>query len=82
MDDDAYFRAMLAALDPAYLTAEDLRGQSGFSGDPARWARARSVIAKAIDQDGTFLDVGCANGLLMESIQYWAAALDRAVVQS
>jgi hypothetical protein len=27
----------------------------------------------AVDRDGTFLDVGCANGLLMESVAAWAA---------
>ena len=42
-------------------------------GDEARWSRARRVIVDAIDRDGTFLDVGCANGLLMESLSSWAA---------
>jgi SAM-dependent methyltransferase len=60
-------------LEEKYLRAEDPRGQSGFRGDEARWARARRVIAEAIDRDGTFLDVGCANGLLMDSIRTWAA---------
>jgi SAM-dependent methyltransferase len=27
---------------------------------------------EALDRDGTFLDVGCANGLLMESVAEWA----------
>lgn len=60
-------------LEERYLRAEDPRGQSGFRGDESRWGRARSVIADAIDRDGTFLDIGCANGLLMESIVTWAA---------
>ena len=34
--------------------------------------RARRPIVSAIDRDGTFLDVGCANGLLMESLATWA----------
>ena len=29
---------------------------------PQDWKRSRSLIADAIDRDGTFLDVGCANG--------------------
>lgn len=37
-----------------------------------RWKRARGPIIRAVDRDGTFLDVGCANGLLMESIARWA----------
>ncbi len=56
-----------------YLAAGDPRGQSGFRGDEARWRRGRAVIVDAIDRDGTFLDVGCANGLLMESVRTWAA---------
>jgi SAM-dependent methyltransferase len=59
-------------LDEKYLAATDPRGQSGFRGDEARWSRGRRVIADAIDRDGNFLDVGCANGLLMESISLWA----------
>jgi SAM-dependent methyltransferase len=27
----------------------------------------------AVDRDGTFLDVGCANGFLMESVREWGA---------
>lgn len=31
------------------------------------------MIVDGIDRDGAFLDVGCANGLLMESVREWAA---------
>lgn len=33
--------------------------------------RARRVIVRAIGRDGTFLDIGCANGHLMETLQAW-----------
>ena len=59
-------------LERSYLEAEDPRGGSGFRGDEARWRRARSPIASAIDRNGTLLDVGCANGLLMECLADWA----------
>ena len=59
-------------LEHAYLEAKDPRGGSGFRGDGARWERARRPIASAIDRDGTFLDIGCANGLLVESLASWA----------
>lgn len=42
--------------------------------DATRWERGRRPIAEGINRNGTFLDVGCANGLLMESIVGWAAA--------
>lgn len=29
-------------------------------------------IVEAIDRSGAFLDVGCANGLLMESVAPWS----------
>jgi 2-polyprenyl-3-methyl-5-hydroxy-6-metoxy-1,4-benzoquinol methylase len=38
-----------------------------------RWKRGRSVILAAVDRGGDFLDVGCANGLLMESLTSWSA---------
>jgi SAM-dependent methyltransferase len=47
--------------------------QSGTSADAARWERIRRPIVNAVDRDGSFLDVGCASGLLMESIVGWAA---------
>ena len=59
-------------LERAYLGADDPRGESGFGGDEARWERARRSIVSAIDRDGTFLDVGCARGLLMKSLATWA----------
>jgi hypothetical protein len=44
------------------MAAADPRGQSGSSSTPAEWESARRFIFAAIDRDGTFLDVGCANG--------------------
>jgi hypothetical protein len=73
-DEAAWFAAVRATLEPAYLAAEDGRGQSGFRGDAARWERARRPIVRAIHRDGAARDVGCANGLLMESVRAWAAA--------
>jgi SAM-dependent methyltransferase len=56
----------------AYLASDDARAQSGFHGSAERWEAARRPIVEAIDGAGTFLDVGCANGLLMESVAEWA----------
>jgi SAM-dependent methyltransferase len=54
-----------------YLAGRNPREQSGFGRDAADWERFRRPVAAAIDRDGTFLDVGCANGLLMESVAAW-----------
>jgi hypothetical protein len=60
-------------LEPGYLRGTTPQQGSGFSGGPGEWRQARRHITEAIDGDGTFLDVGCANGLLMESVAAWCA---------
>ena len=60
------------AYDAQYLATDDPRAQSGFRGSDARWEAARRTIARGIDADGALLDVGCANGLLMESLARWS----------
>src|SRR5436190_8434793 len=74
IDEAEYHRRIAAVITSAYLASDNPRGQSGYSGDEARWTHARGLIADAINRDGTFLDVGCANGYLMESMQRWCAA--------
>ena len=69
--DEAFCYEIRGSLEASYLGANDPRGGSGFRGDAGRWERARRPIASAVDRDGTFLDVGCANGLLMESLVAW-----------
>jgi SAM-dependent methyltransferase len=67
-----WYDETLATIEPMYLAGSDPRAQSGFRGDDARWERARRVIVTPMDRDGSFLDIGCANGLLMESVGAWA----------
>lgn len=71
-DDEAYFAQTRRLLEAAYLSAGDPRAGSGFRGDEARWKTARRPIVEAVHRDGAFFDVGCANGLLMESVAAWA----------
>ncbi len=61
-----------ARLYETYLDGDNPRAQSGFGGDEARWEAARRPIVEAIDADGTFLDIGCASGYLMESVARWS----------
>ena len=49
------------------------RRQSGKSGTAEDWERSRSHVADAIDRDGSFLDVGCANGYLLECLDRWTS---------
>jgi 2-polyprenyl-3-methyl-5-hydroxy-6-metoxy-1,4-benzoquinol methylase len=74
IDEDAWHRESAALVVPAYLAAETPWQQSGKSGTAADWDWSRSLIADAVDGDGTFLDVGCANGYLMECLPRWTSA--------
>lgn len=74
IDEHGWHERVADIIRPAYLAAAIPEAQSGFSGGPLAWRHARGLIADAIDRDGTFLDVGCANGLLMETLTAWCAA--------
>jgi SAM-dependent methyltransferase len=67
------FMQEMAALEDTYLASDDPIAQSGFDGGAARWRAEREPILTAVDRDGDFLDVGCANGYLLESLIGWAA---------
>jgi hypothetical protein len=69
----ADFIQHLAKLEAAYLRESDPIRQSGFHGGPARWRGERSPILRAIPRSGTLLDVGCANGYLLESLMSWGS---------
>ena len=51
----------------------------GSAADAREWEQARRHLTEVISGDGTFLDVGCANGLLMESVAAWCAERGLAV---
>jgi SAM-dependent methyltransferase len=74
--DDEYYERIRALLEDAYVSADergDIFGGSGSSGNMTSWEGKRRVIARAFDRAGSWLDVGCANGLLMETLAAWVA---------
>ena len=72
-DEAAYIADNVRLLEPAYLRASTVEGGSGFGSGAEDWRLAREPLIDGITRDGSFLDVGCANGLLMESVQRWCA---------
>jgi SAM-dependent methyltransferase len=69
----AEFLAQVAGLEEAYLQSDDRIRQSGFGGGAERWRAEREPILDAIDGDGDLLDIGCANGYLLECLVAWGA---------
>ncbi|HUG75214.1 MAG TPA: class I SAM-dependent methyltransferase [Acidimicrobiia bacterium] len=74
------FIAELRELERHYLAAEDPIVGSGFHGGPERWEAERRPILDAVDRDAHLLDVGCANGYLLECLVAWAAEDGYAIV--
>ena len=70
---EKWFDLMRLELETAYLAASTPWGQSGFSGPYERWVACRRPIAECVVSDGTFLDIGCANGYLLECLMRWAS---------
>ena len=76
LDDAGWHAAMAELVVPAYLAAGDERGGAGHSGSAVDWEWSRGIVMEAVEHDCTFLDVGCANGLLLESVARWGAGRD------
>jgi SAM-dependent methyltransferase len=68
----AGYMRKLKRLEASYLQSSDPRIQSGYGGGARRWKRERELILDAVEGDGSFLDVGCANGYLLECLVRWA----------
>jgi len=70
---ELYFETLHAAVKEFYLDdPSNPYQQSGRSKGAERWEETRRCFVQAIDRSGDFLDVGCANGLFLESIMKWA----------
>jgi 2-polyprenyl-3-methyl-5-hydroxy-6-metoxy-1,4-benzoquinol methylase len=73
LDDATWSRDVVRLLEEHYLRSPTPEGQSGKGGGAADWELARRLVIRPAHHDGTFLDLGSANGLLMESVHRWAA---------
>jgi SAM-dependent methyltransferase len=78
MDDESlslWFANNKTILETAYLSGIHPWQQSGVGLRTPRnaydWEILRRPIADCLSHDGTFLDIGCANGYLLECILRW-----------
>lgn len=76
-DENLWREEMRAQLQDKYLSGETPWEQSGFVGSSKRWRRLRYPIVEALEWDGRFLDIGCANGFLIQSLFEWIQPLQR-----
>jgi SAM-dependent methyltransferase len=70
---EEWFLSLKNILEEAYLKHDEPWKQSGFMGTEERWVSLRKPVADCIDKSGSFLDIGCANGYLLECCIKWAA---------
>ncbi|HEX9889397.1 MAG TPA: class I SAM-dependent methyltransferase [Nitriliruptorales bacterium] len=82
-DEPRWHELVEEVLVDAYLASDDPRAQSGKFDDEAEWRWSRELTLDALPPSAAgrrvhLLDVGCANGYLMESLARWGA--ERGVV--
>jgi SAM-dependent methyltransferase len=71
---EQYFDTAREAVSEYYLAdPSNPYQQSGRSRGAERWEETRRCFVDAIHRSGDFLDVGCANGLLLETLIAWTA---------
>jgi SAM-dependent methyltransferase len=66
-----WFAEVQQILENAYIVSETPWQQSGKSGTFEDWMRLRLPNLAPVDRAGTYLDVGCANGYLLECLLGW-----------
>ncbi|MEM7761530.1 MAG: class I SAM-dependent methyltransferase [Cyanobacteria bacterium P01_A01_bin.40] len=67
-----WFATVKQTLESAYTTADTSWQQSGKSGTFEEWTRLRIANIAPVNRSGTYLDIGCANGYLLECLIVWA----------
>jgi hypothetical protein len=79
-----WFAANRELLETAYLAGEQPWQQSGFGLHSERtyedWEALRRPVADCFTRSGTLLDIGCANGYLIECAVRWAAERGIAII--
>lgn len=69
---DVWFDEVRHILEMAYTVAPTPWQASGKSGSFEEWTRLRIPNLAPVDHPGSYLDIGCANGFLLECLLAWA----------
>jgi hypothetical protein len=76
-DLDAWDARTRELLEAAYIEAGDgPRGSGSGHASVGDWRAKRQHLSAPMDRDGSWLDVGCANGFLMATLPSWCAERD------
>ncbi len=70
-DLQGWFAEVKHILETAYIAAPTPWQQSGKSGTFEEWTRLRLPNVAAVNEPGRYLDIGCANGYLLECLLAW-----------
>ena len=68
-----WFTSLKDELETAYIRSREPWKQSGYLGSEEQWIAARKPVADCIEKSGSFLDIGCANGYLLEFAVKWTS---------
>jgi hypothetical protein len=68
---DGWFDEVKGILETAYTVASTPWQQSGKSGTFEEWTHLRLPNVAAVNRPGCYLDIGCANGYLLECLLAW-----------
>jgi ubiquinone/menaquinone biosynthesis C-methylase UbiE len=71
--DEKWFNSLKKDLEESYLRYPEPWKQAGFLLSEDTWETCRRPIVQCIQKSGAFLDIGCANGYLLESILKWSS---------
>ena len=76
INEEEWFRNHIEWYETHYLQADSPRSQSGHSGGETIYRFTRGMLLEAIHKNGSFLDVGCANGHLIEMVSQWTKSTE------
>jgi protein-L-isoaspartate O-methyltransferase len=68
----AWFAEVKQVLESAYTAALTPWQQSGKSGTFEEWIKLRVANIAAVNRPGKYLDIGCANGYLLDCLVAWS----------